>query len=172
MTYSQNTKSLDFTGQNFFIGIDTHKRNWKVTIRLNHLELKTFSMNPSPIELSQYMNKNYPNGSYSSVYEAGFCGFWINRKLHKHGISNIIVNPADVPTTNKEKSRKRDPIDSRKLSRELENQSLKSLYIPTEAQQAIRSLSRFRIQLSKRRTQVKNHIKSFLHFNGVRVFSI
>jgi transposase len=42
--------------------------------------------------------KHYPGASYHSVYEAGFCGFWIHRELQAHGVHNIVVNPADVPT--------------------------------------------------------------------------
>jgi hypothetical protein len=47
---------ISFTDSHFFVGIDTHLKNWKVTIRLNSIELKTFSMNPSPIVNNK--NKN------------------------------------------------------------------------------------------------------------------
>ena len=33
---------------------------------------------------------------YHSVYEAGFCGFWIHWELTNLGIHNIVVNPAIV----------------------------------------------------------------------------
>lgn len=169
MVCTSKSKVIDFTGQAFYIGIDTHRRNWKVTIRLNHSELRTFSMNPTPDDLCKYMRKHYPEGEYNSVYEAGFCGYWIHRELQSLGISNIIVNPADVPTTHKEKSEKRDPIDSRKLARELENGSLTGIHILTERQQSLRSLSRLRFQLVKRRIQIKNRIKGFLHFYGIKI---
>jgi hypothetical protein len=69
-------KAITFSNLHFFIGIDTHLKQWKVTIRNCGIELKTFSMNPSPDELHKYLNKHYPNGTYLVVYEAGFCGFW------------------------------------------------------------------------------------------------
>ena len=163
----EKNSTLNFQGQDFYTGIDVHKRNWKVTIRLNHMELKTFSMNPKPKELASHLKKNYPGGNYYSVYEAGFCGFWIHRQLVELGINNRVVNGADVPTTHKEKEQKRDPIDSRKLARELENQSLKGIYIPSEQQQALRSLARLYYQISRDQTRIKNRIKSFLHFNGI-----
>jgi transposase len=167
MKNSNEINLINFKDQEFFIGIDVHNKNWKVTIRCNHMELKTFSQDPSPEELSRYMNKNYPHGVYNSVYEAGFCGYWIHRGLEKLGFKNIIVNPADVPTTNKEKDQKRDPIDSRKLARELENSSLKGIYIPTEEQQSLRSISRIYYQTIRKRIQIKNRIKGFLHFHGI-----
>jgi len=40
-------KKLDFSKQDFYLGIDVHKKSWTVTIRSNNMALKTFSMNPS-----------------------------------------------------------------------------------------------------------------------------
>jgi hypothetical protein len=45
----QSTKKR-FAGQQFFIGIDVHKSNWKVTIRSGDVYLKTFSMDPDPVK--------------------------------------------------------------------------------------------------------------------------
>jgi hypothetical protein len=104
------SKKLDFNNQSFFLGIDVHKKSWKVTIRSNRMELCTFSMNPSPEELVKHMQKHYPKGKYFSVYEAGFSGYWIDRKLRAHGIENIVVSPADIPTRSKERTTKSDTI--------------------------------------------------------------
>ena len=169
MNNLKQVKSTNFEGQDFFIGLDVHRKNWVVTIRCNHIELKTFSMNPSVQQLYHYLNRNYPKGNYYSVYEAGFCGFWIHRNLHELTINNIVANPADIPTTNKEKDRRRDPIDSRKLARELENGSLNGIYVPSEKQQALRSISRLYYHTSKDRVRIKNRIKSYLHFHGIEI---
>lgn len=164
-----NIKHANFKGQDFFVGIDTHKTNWKVTVRTKECELKTFSMNPDPEKLSDYMNRNYPGGTYNSVYEAGFSGYWTHRELISRNFYNVIVNPADVPSTNKERDRKSDPIDSRKLSRELANSSLSSIYIPTIQQEALRSVHRSYRRISRHVTRIKNTIKAFLHFIGVKM---
>jgi transposase len=158
-----------FAGSNFFIGIDTHLKNWRVTIRLEGLELKTLSMNPSPDELINYLTKKYPGGTYHLVYEAGFCGFWAARRFKELDVDCIVVNPADVPTTNKEKVNKCDPIDSRKLSRELENSNLKAIYIPDIFHEELRSLMRLRYRIVQNQTRVKNRIKSLLHTRGFKI---
>lgn len=163
--HRQDTQ-LDFSSQSFFIGLDVHKKSWTVTIRSNAMELKRFSMNPSPEELAEYMKKHYPKGKYFSVYESGFCGYWIHRELEALGISNIVVNAADVPTSNKEKLNKTDPVDSRKLSRELENGTLKGIYVPDKLSQELRSLSRLRSQIVKDLSRIKNRIKSYLALYG------
>ncbi len=167
---NQNNK-LDFTDQEFHIGIDVHKKNWAVTIRSNQMELKTFSTDPSPEGLYRYMNRNYPNGRYVSAYEAGFCGFWIHRSLEQFGFNNLVVHAADIPTSNKEKTTKTDKVDSRKIARELENNSLESIYIPDELPQQLRSLCRLRYRSVQNQTRVKNRIKGHLHYYGIPILS-
>jgi transposase len=165
----KKNNKLDFTNQSVFVGMDVHKKRWSVTINLNGQQIKTFSMNPNPEELNRYLRKNYPGGQYRSVYEAGFCGYWIDRQLQSMDIENIVVNPGDVPTSNKEKSRKTDRVDSRKLARELSADNLTGIYVPTKEQEAARTLSRLRGQLTKDQARVKNRIKSLLSFIGVQM---
>jgi transposase len=160
-------KTLTFSNSHFFIGIDTHLKNWRVTIRNSGLELKTFSMNPSADELYRYLVKHYPDGIFFIVYEAGFCGFWPQRMFSELGISCIVVNPADVPSSNKEKVNKSDPVDSRKLARELENGSLKAIYVPGIYQEQLRSLMRLRFRLVQNQTRIKNRIKMLLYCYGI-----
>ena len=160
-------KHLSFSNSIFFIGIDTHLNNWRVTIRNCGIELKTFSMNPSPDELYKYLLKQYPGGIYSVVYEAGFCGFWPQRRFTELGINCIVVNPSDVPSSGKEKAVKTDPSDSRKLARELENGSLNALYVPDIYSEQLRSLMRLRFRLSQNQTRTKNRIKMLLYNYGI-----
>lgn len=156
----------NFRGQKFFVGIDVHKKQWNVSIRSNQLHLKTYSMNPVPLELQRYLVKNYPAGEYYSIYEAGYCGFWIHEELESLGIKNKIANPADIPTKGKEKLTKTDVVDSRKLARELENNTINGIYVPTKYQQELRSLCRLRHSLSVHQTRLKNRIKGHLSFYG------
>ncbi|MBU1682705.1 IS110 family transposase [Patescibacteria group bacterium] len=163
---NNENKKLDFSNQEFFIGIDVHKKSWKITIRCGKVVLKTYSMNPNPKELFDYMKRNYPGGEYNSVYEAGFSGYWAHRELEKYGFKNIIVAPTTIPTSGKEKLTKTDKIDSRKLARELENESISGIYIPNILQQEMRSLCRLRYQQIRKQTRIKNQIKSYLNFYG------
>ena len=104
-----------FAGQEVFVGMDVHKNSWTVTELYGGNVTKTYSMKPDPLELAKHLNREYPGAKFKSVYEAGFCGFWIHRELIKLGIENIVVNPADIP--NKEKLYKNDVRDSKKLAR-------------------------------------------------------
>jgi len=160
---------LDFSGQIFFIGIDVHKKKWVVTIRHNGLTLKTLSMNSKAEELYSYLQKRYPGGKYYSVYEAGFSGYGTDRRLKELGIENKIAHAADIPTANKERNRRQDKIDSKKLARELENGSIEGIYVPEESQIEMRSYCRLRYTLVKDQTRIKNRIKSYLAFMGKEI---
>lgn len=160
---------LNFRGQRIYVGIDVHKKTWKIAIVLQGILVKRFTMNPSPKELKRYMEKHYTGGKYYTVYEAGFSGFWADRELRSLGIENIVVNPADVPTKSKERRRKTDRIDAKKLARELSVGHLEGIYIPEEKSESLRTLVRLRRQLVTDQTRQKNRIKSLLMFLGEKV---
>ena len=164
---TQNSNTISFKGKHFFVGFDVHKTRWVVTIRHSGMHLKTFSMDPYPEGLKNYLEKNYPEGTYHLVYEVGFCGFWIFRRFKLLGVDCLVINPADVPTGHKEKERKSDPVDSHKLARELENGSLQGIYVPTEDEQHLRTLCRLYTTSVQSSTRVKNRIKGLLNFNGI-----
>jgi transposase len=161
--------TLSFKNQVFFVGIDVHKNKWHVTIRSLNMELKSFFMDPVPEQLSLYLHKNYPDGCFKTVYEAGFCGFWIQRKLSQLGVKCIVVNPADIHTNQKEKLSKTDKLDSRKLAIELQIGRLKSIHVPKFEDQVIRSLCRLRHSLVNDSTRIKNRIKGFLSLYGHKI---
>ncbi|SCM55906.1 Transposase for insertion sequence element IS1533 [Petrimonas mucosa] len=115
MNRGQSNK-LDFKWQNIYVGIDAHLKSWSVAVLSQHSVLKKFRQDPSPESLHKFLTTHYPGADYHSVYEAGFCGFWIHENLTGLGINNIVVNPADVPTMSKEKLRKTDAVDCGKLA--------------------------------------------------------
>lgn len=160
---------LDFNGQNIYVGFDVHLKSWKVTIMTEKLTHKTFSQEPNPKLLYEYLEKNFPGGTYYSAYEAGFCGYWIHNRLKSLGVKSIVVNPADIPTTHKEKVQKEDARDSRKIARELRNGNLTPIYVPSLKTLEDRSLVRTRSALVKDLARNKNRVKSFLYFHGIEL---
>src|SRR5664280_163713 len=163
----QQRTELNFEGQNIFVGIDVHLKSWTVTILTEEISHKTFTQPPCAETLYNYLGRNFPHGVYHSVYEAGFSGLWTHYRLKEMGINNIVVNPADVPSTQKEQLQKDDPTDSRKLARSLRSGDLKAIYIPNPATLEDRSLVRLRATLVKDMVRFKQRIKSFLYFYGI-----
>lgn len=162
-------KALSFEGETIYCGIDSHKTNWKVNIRTDEFELRSFSQDPDPHLLSEYLKRNYPKARFKAVYEAGFCGFGIQRSLSDLGIECIVVNAADVPSSDKERKRKDDRIDARKLSRELAEGNLKEIYVPDIFMEHARALVRQRWRLVQDQTRCKNRIKHLLMCNGIKI---
>jgi transposase len=160
-------KALCFEGETIYVGLDAHKTNWRIDSRMGNVDLTAFSQDPNPQVLSNYFKRNYPGAKVKVAYEAGFCGFGIQRSLTQLGIECIVVNAADVPSTDKERKRKDDKRDAHKLSRELANGKLKAIYVPSAEMEQARSLVRQRYRLVQDQTRCKNRIKHILMFNGV-----
>ncbi len=161
--------TINFNGQNVYAGIDIHLKSWKVTIMLEGLVHKTFSQDPCAEKLANYLKRNFPGANYFSAYEAGFCGFSAHRELEQYGISNKVVNPADVPTKDKEKKQKEDKRDSRKIAKSLRNGDLEGIYVPSKGMEELRSLVRYRKTVVKEISRNKNRIKSYLYLNGIDI---
>lgn len=159
---------LNFHGENIYIGIDTHKKNWKVALYSTDTALKTFTQNPEPGLLINHLRRNYPNANYYCAYEAGFSGFWVQKHLSTHGVNCIVVNPADIPTTNKEKEFKTDPRDCRKIAKSLRSNLLTPIYIPSDQSLAFRSVVRLYNDVIKNQTRQKNKIKGLINFYGIK----
>ncbi len=164
---TKQSNQLDFSGQNIYAEFDVHKKDWRVTIMSDLLTLKKFTQPPKPELLYQFLKNHYPGATYYSAYEAGFCGYWIHNRLKELGINSIVVNPADIPTTNKEKVQKEDARDSNKIAKALRSGDLVGIYVPSLQTLEDRGLVRMRGSFVKDVTRNKNRIKCFLHFHGI-----
>jgi transposase len=162
-------KTLSFAGETIYCGIDVHKKNWRVNIRTCERELEDYSQNADVDCFIEHVRRRYPDAKVKVAYEAGFCGFCACRKMILAGIDCIVVNAADVPSSDKDKKQKNDTVDARKLSRELSKSNLQALYVPGIKEQNDRSLVRLREQMVQNQTRSKNRIRHLLHFNGLKV---
>jgi transposase len=152
-----------------FIGMDVHKKSWTVHIKTDLFDDKTVTMPADVQNLQQYVEKKFPEHEVSCCYEAGCCGYWIARGLKQLNWKVIVVNPADVPRTNKQDWQKTDKIDCRNLSEQLRKGGLHGIHIPDEEQEQLRSLFRRRNHLIRQLRTIKNHIKSELLYYGIKL---
>ncbi len=163
-------RNLDYTGQDIYCGIDVHKKSWKLTASTNHVVLNPVGIErPFVQNVKQYLHKKFPGGRYQAAYEAGFSGFWAQRELSKQGIKTIVVHPADIPTTDKQRDQKNDKRDSQKISISLRSGGLNGIYIPSEQALSDRSIIRERSSVAKSERRIKHQIKSYLMSIGIDV---
>jgi transposase len=160
---------IDFTGQPIYVGMDVHKKSWSVSIHTEHFEHKTFTQPPEVEKLAHYLQRTFPGATYYTVYEAGFSGFWIHDRLKEQGIHCMVVNPADVPTKDKERTGKADRVDCRKLARNLRSGDINGIYVPSRIKVEDRNLVRTRQSMVRKQTRCKNQIKSILLFYGIPI---
>ncbi|MFQ6102594.1 MAG: IS110 family transposase [Anaerolineae bacterium] len=158
---------LDFAGQTVDVGIDVSKRSWRVAVFVAGYEHKVFTQPPSVEPLARYLRRNFPGARYRCVYEAGYFGFWIHDDLREHGIECMVVNPADVPTKDKERRNRNDKVDARKLARGLASGELSPVYVPLREAVEARSLVRARWDIVKKQTRCRSQIRAMLMLYGI-----
>src|SRR5215218_1512447 len=157
---------VDFTGRDLYIGIDVHKQRWQVAVYFEGLILSNTSIEASTGALITHLRKRYGEAHFNCVYESGPFGFALCRSLWAEGMDCIVVNPADIPNTNKESRSKSDPVDARKLALHLAAGLLHPIHVPSEKLQKQRSLIRFRKKLWGDLVRAKNRLKGELLFQG------
>lgn len=158
-----------FKGQEIFVGMDVHKKDFKVTVIAGGTFYKTITCPPDGTAVANYLEANFPGATYHSAYEAGFSGFWLHKELLRLGIDSIVVNAADIPTTDKERKQKEDRRDSRKIAKDLYAGQLAGIYVPEDSALDDRSLLRVREGIVKEMRRCKQRIKSFLSFYGIKL---
>lgn len=158
-----------FAGQTFYVGLDVHKKSWKVTILGQEFEHKTMSQDPDPVILRDYLVRKFPGAVYKAVYESGFCGFTICRDLNRLGIQCGVINASDVPSNHKEKMQKTDKADSRKLAKVLRSGDAEMIHVPPVELESDRALVRLRFRLSKDTARTKIRVKSLLMQFGIPI---
>ena len=161
--------SIDFNGQKFYVGLDVHKKSWFVTVRCLEMQVAHFTQPQSAQALVNTLQQKFPGGVFYSAYEAGYCGTGYHEQLCKLGITNIIVHPGDVPSTDKQKKNKTDLHDSRSIAEHLEKKNLHGIHILPREQQELRSLFRLRESKVKDVTRANNRLKSFMMYYGIEV---
>ena len=161
--------TTNFTDQTIYVGLDVHKRSWNAALYLNDQYLRNVHQPPSPQALHKFLQTNYPGAEYVCAYEGGKFGYWIQRQLKSKGVECIVVNPADIPSTHKDEVSKTDPRDARGIAMALQCGQLRGIYIPSQQQEADRSLVRQRKKIWRDLVRCKNRIKGFLDYTGVEL---
>jgi len=161
--------TLDFANRQLYIGIDVHKKRWQVAVCLDGVMLSNVSIAASADMLIAYLRKHYGNASFHCVYECGCFGFTLCRQLWAAGMECIVVNPNDIPGTDKERRSKTDPVDARKMARHHAAGLLQGVHVPSEKSQKQRSIIRFRKRLWGDLVRAKNRLKSELSFQGIEI---
>jgi transposase len=160
---------IQFTNQHLFVGIDVHKLRWQVAVADQDILLSNTNIASGIDTLMHHLNKKYPGAHFHCAYEISTFGFGLYRNIIQQGHSCIVVNPADIPDTDKDRRSKRDSTDARKLADNLRAARLRPIHIPTEKELKHRSLIRFRKKLWSDLVRAKNRLRSELVFQAIMI---
>ena len=153
--------------QSIWIGVDIHKKSWAVALYREDGETFTFSTTSN---IDSFVKQLVPwkYRLQRVVYEAGPCGFVLARALMASGIKVGVVAPSRVPRPVSHGA-KTDRLDCIKLAEyAAKSQYRRYITIPSESEEALRSLERHRFQLVDRLRQIKSRIKGLLLQFGIK----
>jgi transposase len=157
----------DFTGRDLYVGIDVHKERWQVAVYYQGLILSNTSIAAGSETLVHHLRSRYGEASFHCVYESCAWGFTLCRSVWSAGMECMVVNPSDIPGTDKERRSKTDKVDARKLAIHLAAGLLHPIHVPSEKLQKQRSLIRLRKKLWSDLVRAKNRLKGELKFQGI-----
>ena len=156
----------DYTGETIYLGIDVHKSTYSVTAISQNQIAKRDRLVADPALLIEYCKRHFQGAEIYSAYEAGFCGFHLHRVMTKNGFRNIVVHPASIEISARDRV-KTDKRDSLKIATQLSVGRLKGIYVPSEEREGYRAITRMRDQFIQDRTRLGVRIKSLLHMHGL-----
>lgn len=105
-------------------------------------------------------------GAVSSCYEAGACGYALQRLLRREGVSCEVVAPSLVPRKPGERI-KTDRRDAGKLAEHWRNGSLTVVEPPSPAQEAVRDLVRCREAIKQDQLRCRHRLVKMLLRRGL-----
>lgn len=162
------TKDIEIFVKNkaVFCGIDVHKYHWNLCFISDGMIVEKTKMTSDFQKLLRHLDRFYTGSrALHFVYEAGFSGFHLCRKLRASGYHCIVTPPNRIPSYNDKV--KTDTRDAVKLAQYLSSGLLKEVFIPPITAESDRQVLRLRHDYQKKLTRVKNQIKSHLFLYGI-----
>jgi transposase len=133
-------------GSSTWVGLDAHKKAINVAAFFAGKGLVEFEVanTASAIrQLAKRLREGAGKGEVFACYEAGPCGYALQRALEKHGVNCSVIAPSLIPVKPGQRI-KTDRRDARKLGELLRAGLLTEVHPPSPEQEAVRDLCRCR----------------------------
>ena len=159
---------INFKGKMVNIGIDMHKRSWRITALVEGDIVMALTLAKPGYDSFKKILSQFKGNHVRIAYEAGPGGFDLYDRLTVDGIECIVTPPSLIPTESGSRV-KTDKKDSIKLAKLLESNMLKKVWVLSPEERAHRQLVRTRRQIANHRSDVMRQIKSLLLFNSIEI---
>ena len=152
-----------------FVGLDAHAESTAIGFAEAGRAAPRFigTVGPKFSELTKALGKLGEPGTLLVVYEAGPCGYGLARALLARGYRCEVVAPSKIPKQPGVRV-KTDRRDALKLSSLARAGELAAVTIPDERDEAIRDLSRARLDAVRARLKARQQLQALLLRHGRR----
>lgn len=146
-----------------FVGMDVHKDSIDVTLAETGGEVRRFgTIGGERVAVQRLLRQlSRAHARLHVVYEAGPCGWWLQRLCVALGHACSVVSPSLTPRRAGERV-KTDRRDSEKLARLARAGELQALYVPDVGDEAIRDLVRSREDAVVAQRRARQQLKALL----------
>jgi transposase len=155
---------------NTYVGLDTSKETIHVAVlRPGTSQALTLQLPNDPAavrRMTRKLQREAADGELVMAYEAGPCGYALQRQIEKLGARCLVVAPSLIPKKPGERI-KTDRRDARKLAEYLRNGQLTEVRPPSIEQEATRDLVRCREDLLEDRARIRHRIGKMMLRRGL-----
>ena len=153
------------TDLTLFVGLDVHKKTISVALVEGAAGASvrfygTIANTPDSVR-TLCMKLSRDGQQLYFCYEAGPCGYGVQRQLTRLGHRCDLVAPALIPRKVGDRV-KTDRRDAMMLAQTLRAGQLTAVWVPDEAHEAMRDLVRLRAQAMRDLRKTRQHLLSFL----------
>jgi transposase len=148
--------------------MDTHKKQHSVAVvYCGTGETQQFSVKNAVKDIAKMVRqiKKRSDGPVKFCYEAGVCGFTLQRQIEKLGCRCSVIAPSLVPTKPGERI-KTDRRDAKKLLGQFLAGQLTEVYAPDPHQEAARELTRCRHAAQENLKRIRHQLVKLLTRHG------
>jgi transposase len=151
-----------------YVGLDVHKATIAVAVAdEGRGEVRAYAtIKNTPAAVAQLVKKLGPAEQLECCYEAGPCGYGLERQLRGLGAACSVVAPSLIPQRPGERI-KTDRRDAMKLARLLRSGELTAVWVPDAEHEALRDLSRAREAARTAQHQARQQVLSLLLRQGI-----
>ena len=155
-----------------YIGLDTHKDSIMVGIALPgrtpaYIDSEIANNKKNRHKLIHRLSEQFTGQLLLFCYEAGPCGYGIQRQIEATGHDCEVIAPSKIPKKSGEKV-KTDRIDARRLAHYLRSGDLTAIWIPDHEQEAMRDLTRARSDMKSQELKARQQLNAYVLRQGHR----
>jgi len=155
-------------GTTRYVGLDVHAETIAVAVAEGGGgEVRSLGTLPNaPAAVAKLLRKLGPPTRLRICYEAGPCGYVLHRQVTELGVDCVVVAPSLVPTKPGDKV-KTDRRDALKLARAHRAGDLTAVWVPDDAHEALRDLTRAREDAREEVQRARARLRGFLLRQGL-----